>query len=257
MPAGVIPAQNGTAMDWTDEGALLSMRPHGESSAIIEVFTARHGRHAGVVRGGTSRKVAPLLQPGAQLAVEWHARLEEHLGSYRVELMKSRTASTMGERRALYGLGAVCAMLSFALPEREPHPGLYGASLHLLDALGTDPRWPVLYLLWEKALLEELGFGLDLGRCAVTGAPEDLIYVSPRSGRAVSRAGAGDWAERLLPLPAVLRGDGTASPGDVVAGLRTTGYFLEHRLATALGGKPLPAARERLVTLLQREEDTL
>lgn len=242
-------------MDWTDEGALIAVRPHGENAAIIEVFTAGHGRHAGVVRGGTSRRMAPLLQPGAQLAVEWRARLEEHLGSYRVELVKSRTATTMAERRTLYGLGAACAMLSFALPEREPHPGLYAASLRLLDAFGTDPRWPVLYLLWEKALLEELGFALDLSQCAATGAREDLAYVSPRSGRAVSRAGAGDWADRLLPLPAILRGEQAASPQDVLAGLRTTGHFLEHRLAHSLGDRPLPAARARLVALLQREEE--
>ncbi len=244
-------------MEWTDEGALLSVRPHGENAAIIEVFTEGHGRHAGVVRGGASRRMAPLLQPGAQLAVEWRARLEEHLGSYRVELKKSRTVTTMGERRTLYGLGATCAMLSFALPEREPHPGLYGASMRLLDAFGTDERWPHLYLLWELALLEEMGFALDLSRCAVSGAQSDLAYVSPKSGRAVSRAGAGDWADRLLPLPGILLGAEATQPGDVVAGLRTTGHFLERRLAASLGDKSLPEARTRLVTLLQRENDKI
>ena len=216
-------------MDWRDEGALLAVRPHGESAAIIEVFTAAHGRHAGVVRGGTSRRMAPMLQPGTQLSVEWHARLEEHLGSFRVEPVKSRAAATMGERRALYGLGAACALLSFSLPEREPHPELYRATQHLFDAMGADPRWPALYLLWELALLEELGFALDLSRCAVTGAADDLVFVSPKSGRAVSRAGAGEWADRLLPLPPCLLGQAPSHPREVVAGLATTGYFLRQR----------------------------
>ncbi|RYH08324.1 DNA repair protein RecO [Tropicimonas sp. IMCC6043] len=241
-------------MDWRDEGALLSVRPHGESSAIIEVFTARHGRHAGIVRGGTSRRIAPILQPGAQLGVEWRARLEAHLGSFRVEPLKSRAAAVMGERRALYGLGAACALLSFALPERETHPGLYVATQHLFDALGTDPRWPALYLLWEKALLEELGFALDLGQCAATGATADLAYVSPKTGRAVSRAGAGAWADRLLPLPPVLQGAPDATLRDILDGLRTTGYFLETWLAPALGDRSVPAARDRFVSLLGREE---
>ncbi|MDV7142205.1 DNA repair protein RecO [Tropicimonas sp. TH_r6] len=241
-------------MDWRDEGALLAVRPHGETAAIVEIFTAEHGRHAGVVRGGTSRKMTPILQPGTQLSVEWRARLEEHLGAFRVEPVKSRASATMGERRALYGLGAACALLSFALPEREPHPGLYGATQHLLDAMGHDPRWPELYLLWERALLEELGFALDLGTCAVTGSEEDLAYVSPKSGRAVSRAGAGIWADRLLPLPGLLRGEPATGLDDVLAGLRTTGFFLENWLAPALGDHPLPGARARFVALLEREE---
>ncbi len=241
-------------MDWRDEGALLAVRPHGESSAIIEVFTAAHGRHAGVVRGGTSRKMTPVLQPGTQVSVEWRARLEEHLGSYRVEPLKSRAVATMGDRRTLYGLGAICALLSFSLPEREPHPGLYRATQRLLDALGTDARWPALYLLWELALLEELGFALDLTDCAVTGATEGLIYVSPKSGRAVSAAGAGQWADRLLPLPGCLRGAAPSHPGEILEGLRTTGFFLETWLAPALGGRRLPEARNRFVGVLEREE---
>ncbi|WP_068118056.1 DNA repair protein RecO [Tropicimonas marinistellae] len=242
-------------MDWRDEGALLAVRPHGESAAIIEVFTAAHGRHAGVVRGGASRRMAPVLQPGAQLSVEWRARLEDHLGAYRVELLRSRAGAVMAERRALYALGAACALLSFALPEREPHSGLYGATQHLFDAFGTDPRWPALYLLWEKALLEELGFALDLSACAATGATDDLVYVSPKSGRAVSRAGAGQWADRLLPLPGALRGEPVNAPGDILEGLRTTGYFLEHWLAPSLGDRPLPPARARFVHYLARNED--
>lgn len=238
-------------MDWRDEGVLLSVRRHGETSSIIEVFTAAHGRHAGIVHGGASRKLAPLLQPGAQLDVTWRARLEEHLGSYGVEPLHSR-AGLMADRRALAGLNAVCALLGFLLPEREAHAALYGGTLRLLDRLGEPGDWALDYLRWELGLLEEMGYGLDLSRCAVTGARDDLAFVSPKTGRAVARDAAGEWADRLLPLPACLLGQGPATPGDVADGLRLTGYFLEHRLARDLGDRPLPEARRRLVALLTR-----
>lgn len=239
-------------MEWRDEGALLSVRTHGESAAIIELFTAEHGRHAGVVRGGASRRLAPVLQIGAQLDVTWKARLDEHLGAFTVEPLQSRAAGVLGDRLALAGLNAICALLSFALPEREPHPGLYIASLDLMDGLEVGPGWVLDYLRWELALLEEMGFGLDLTRCAATGATDDLIYVSPKSGRAVSRAGAGAWASKLLPLPNCLMGQGPASPADILAGLQTTGHFLNSRLAPALGDRTLPPARNRLVEILAR-----
>lgn len=239
-------------MDWRDEGTLLSVRKHGETSAIIEVFTAQHGRHAGVVRGGTSRKLAPMLQPGAQLDLAWRARLEEHIGSFNVELSRSRAATVMADRAALAGLNAITALLVFALPEREPHPGLYARSTEMLDLLGQAEAWPVAYLQWELALLEELGFGLDLSACAVTGRANDLAYVSPKSGRAVSAEGAGEWADRLLPLPPELLGVVTEDLAGVAAGLRTTGYFLETALAHSLGDRPLPEARARLVDRLSR-----
>jgi len=241
-------------MDWRDEGTLLSVRKHGETSAIIEVFTASHGRHAGVVRGGTSRKIAPVLQPGAQLDVAWRARLEEHLGSFTVEPLKSRAAAVMGDRAALAGLNAMTALLAFALPEREPHPRLYERSVAMFDLLGKTDAWPVAYLQWERALLEELGFGLDLTECAVTGAREDLVFVSPKSGRAVSADGAGAWADRLLPLPAELLGVVTGDLAGLADGLRTTGHFLVHGLAHSLGDKPLPEARARLVDMLSRAQ---
>ncbi len=239
-------------MDWRDEGTLLNVRKHGETSAIIEVFTAAHGRHAGVVRGGTSRKIAPILQPGAQLDVSWRARLEEHIGSFTVEPLRSRAAAVMDDRAALAGLNAMTALLSFALPEREPHPQLYGQSIEVFDLLGQTPAWPVAYLQWELALLEEMGFGLDLSACAVTGKTEDLVFVSPKSGRAVSVEGAGDWADRLLPLPAELQGVVTGDLAGLADGLRTTGHFLTHGLAHSLGDKPLPEARARLVDRLGR-----
>ncbi|MCV2867979.1 DNA repair protein RecO [Defluviimonas sp. WL0002] len=239
-------------MEWRDQGALLSVRPHGETSAIIEVFTAHHGRHAGVVRGGASRRVAPILQPGAQLDVTWRARLDEHIGAFVVEPLRARSG-VLSDRLALAGLNSVCALLRFALPEREAHPALYRSSIALLDALGSTPDWLTHYLRWEAMLLEELGYGLDLSSCAVTGSREDLAYVSPRSGRAVGRDAAGQWADRLLPLPPCLLGQGAATTEEVVAGLGTTGWFLEHRLASDLGTRPLPEARHRFVALLARQ----
>lgn len=239
-------------MDWRDEGTLLSVRKHGETSAIIEVFTAEHGRHAGVVRGGTSRKISPVLQPGAQLDLAWRARLEEHIGSFSVEPLKSRAAAVMGDRAALAGLNAMTALLAFALPEREPHPRLYARSVAMFDLLGQTAAWPVAYLQWELGLLEELGFGLDLTACAVTGSPDDLAFVSPKTGRAVSAEGAGAWADRLLPLPPELLGVVSEDLAGIADGLRTTGHFLVHGLAHSLGDKPLPEARARLVDRLTR-----
>lgn len=238
-------------MEWRDQGILLSNRPHGENASIIDVFTIEHGRHAGVVRGGTSRKMAPVLQPGAQLDVRWRARLEDHLGSYQPELLRSR-AFALSERLTLAGLNAVVALLAFCLPEREVHPGLYHRSEQLLDLLGQDDVWPLAYLKWELALLEDLGFGLDLSSCAVTGASEGLVFISPKTGRAVSANGAGEWADRLLPLPPVLLGQGNASNADISVALRSTGFFLETKLANALGNRPLPGARARLLDLINR-----
>lgn len=239
-------------MDWRDTGILLLLRKHGETSAIIEAFTPEHGRHAGVVRGASSRKLGPVLQPGAQLDLQWRARLEDHLGSYTVELQRSRAAQAMGSRMALAGLNAVVALLGFCLPEREPHLPLYRRSESLLDLLGQDDLWPLAYLRWEMALLEELGYGLDLSACAVTGANAHLMYISPKSGRAVSATGAGAWADRLLPLPPVLRGEGDASDTEVIKALRVTGYFLESKLAPALGTRPLPEARAQWIDRLEQ-----
>ena len=239
-------------IEWQDEAVVLALRPHGETSVIAEVFTPLHGRHAGIVRGGTSRKIAPMLQPGAQIAVVWKARLEEHLGSFTVEPIRSRAAMAMADRLALAGLNAVTALLSVVMAERDPHPALYARSIDLLDLLDQGEIWPLAYLQWELALLEEMGFGLDLATCAVTGSAEGLIYVSPRSGRAVSAAGAGDWADRMLPLPPVLRGQGNADLPDIRAALGTTGYFIEHRLMRGSGDRHLPAARERLLAVLSR-----
>ncbi|TCL00481.1 DNA replication and repair protein RecO [Shimia isoporae] len=238
-------------MDWRDQGFVLSTRKHGETSVILEVFTPEHGRHAGVVRGGVSRKMTPILQPGHQLDVTWRARLEDHLGSFTVEPVRSR-ATVLSDRMALAGLNAVTALLAFCLPEREVHGDLYRRSEQLLDLLGQNDIWPLAYLRWEMALLEEMGFGLDLSACAVKGTNRHLDFVSPKSGRAVSAEGAGEWADRLLPLPPVMLGKGEAPDDEISQAFRTTGYFLSEKLAPELGLRPLPEARGRFVDLFNR-----
>jgi DNA repair protein RecO (recombination protein O) len=232
-------------IEWQDTGTLLSVRPHGESSAIVEVFTANHGRHAGVVRGGTSRRISPILQPGADLSLVWRARLEDHIGAFTVEPLRSR-AGLMADRQGLAALNAVCALLRVSLAEREAHGDLWRDTASLLDRL-SEPGWQPDYLFWELRLLEELGFGLDLASCAVTGATSGLAYVSPKTGRAVSRAAAGEWVDRLFPLPPVLGGDGNSG---LAEGLAITGHFLLRELAPVLGNKPLPEARARLVGMI-------
>jgi len=238
-------------MDWQDEAFLLTARPHGESAVIIDVMTQSHGRHAGVVRGGLSRRLAPILQPGNQLAVSWRARLEDHMGAFTVEPVRSRSGA-LGDRLALAGLSSVCALLHVALAERDPHPALYTASTDLLDRIERAPDWQAAYAFWEVLLLEETGYGLDLTECAITGGTTDLAYVSPQSGRAVGRAAAAPWADRLLPLSPVLKGARPRGPEDVLDALAVTGHFLERHLLQDLHQGPVPEARRRLVDLLAR-----
>lgn len=233
-------------MEWRDEGALLSVRLHGESSAIIEVFTGAHGRHLGVVRGGGSRRMAGTLQPGAQLSLHWQARLDEHIGNFKAEPIHARTA-LLSDGPALNALNTICALLHLALPERDPHPALYAQTITLLDLLDQGQNWQAPYLLWELRLLEEMGYALDLATCAVTGSAQDLAYISPRTGRAVSRQAAAEWAPRLLPLPRILKlHDGTNA--EVAEGLTLTTHFLTR----ALPDRPLPDARARLIDQLSR-----
>lgn len=234
-------------MEWREEGTVLRRSRHGENAVILDVMTAAHGRHAGVVPGGASAKRAALLQPGSRLMLHWRARLDDQIGSFAAEPVASR-AGLLADPLALAGLNAVCALLVFALPERDPHPRLAAATEGLLDAMQASPGWGADYLRWEMLLLEEMGFGLDLSRCAVTGAAEGLAYVSPRSGRAVTAAAAGDYAPRLLRLPALLGG----REGGLAEGLALTGHFLNARLAAELAGRPLPAARARLADMLAR-----
>ena len=237
-------------MDWRDEGVLLTARRHGEHAAIIDVFTKDHGRHAGVVRSGGSRRMAPLLQPGAQLSLEWRARLEDHLGVYQFDVERSRAAALMSDGDALAAMGAVAALLTAYLAEREPHPDFYAATVALLDALGTAPDWREAYVGWELMLLAEIGFPLDLSSCAATGAASDLVWVSPRTGRAVSADAGAPYADRLLPLPGFLSG---AGGGTISDGIALTGYFLKAWAAPAFGAHETPEARARLVDRLRNQ----
>ncbi len=241
-------------MEWSDEAIVLAVRRHGETGAIVDTLTRAHGRHAGLVRGGASRKAKAMLQPGNTLHVVWRARLNEHLGSFAAEPAKSRSG-LMDHRAALAGLNAFTSVCIAALPEREAHQSVFEAGAMLLDEMLEDgiAHWGPLYARWEAGLLDELGFGLDLTHCAATGATDDLVYVSPRSGRAVSRDGGAAYKERLLKLPPFLLGSqNEAMPSDIIAGLRLTAHFLADRVLMP-HNKELPAARLRLAELAERE----
>jgi DNA repair protein RecO (recombination protein O) len=238
-------------MLWTDEGVVLAVRRHGESAAIVSVFTRDHGRYAGLARGGFGRRARPVYQQGNLVHVTWRARLAEQLGALTGELKAPLAARLLADPARLAGLSAACALLELTLPERDPHPRLFEALGLYLEQLVGDARWLEGYVRLELGLLVELGFGLDLSRCAVTGTSEDLIYVSPSSGRAVSRAGAGAYADRLLPLPPFLVGRGPADPAQLAAGLRLTGTFLRRHLFDA-SDRSLPEARDRLLARMAR-----
>ena len=238
-------------MDWSDEAIVLSTRPHGESGLIASLLTRAHGRHAGFIPGGVSRRARPIWQLGNLVAVEWRARLAEQLGNYSGELREPHAARALDEATELAGLAAACALVDAALAEREPHPALFDGFCAFLGALG-HAGWPAIYVRLELGLLQELGFGLDLAHCALTGATEDLAYVSPKTGRAVSRAAAGPYKEKLLELPAFLSTGGLPSDDDQLRkGLDLTGYFLERHVFWP-HNKPLPAARSRFMETLQR-----
>jgi DNA repair protein RecO (recombination protein O) len=240
-------------MEWSGPAIVLSSRAHGENGVIVELLTRDHGRHLGLVHGGTSRRQQPTLQPGNTLDVHWRGRLAEHLGNYTAELSRARAGALMEGRASLVGLNAFSAVCGAALPERQPYPRVFEAGEILLDAMADSDaaHWLPLYARWEAGLLEALGFGLDLSECAATGSTDDLIYVSPRSGRAVSKAGAGIYANRLLKLPGFLTGADDAHPGpeEIAAALRLTGYFLLERVLEPHGAE-MPQARIRLDSLL-------
>lgn len=233
-------------MEWTGEATVILGRKHGEHGIILTVFSREAGIVSGLVPGGASAKRAAMLQPGNRLSLRWRARLADQLGTFQAEPARARPG-LLGNALSLAGLNAVTALLAFALPERDPHPRLSDMTESLLDHIDAGQDFALSYLMWEIALLDELGFGLDLTSCAVTGARDGLAYVSPRTGRAVSHAGAGEWADRLLPLPSLLGGTGNGGLADA---LRITGHFLHLGLGQ---DRALPPARQRLIVRLAPE----
>ena len=238
-------------MEWTDEAIVLGMRRHGEANAILEVMTRTHGRHLGLVRGGAGSRLRPLLQPGNGVRATWRARLDEHLGHFVVEGMRQRAGAFMAAAHAAYGITHLAALCRL-LPERDPHEAVHEALTAVVDHLDDRTLAAMLVARFELAMLGELGFGLDLDQCAATGASADLVYVSPKSGRAVSRLAGDPWRERLLRLPAFLRQEGQAAPDDITAAFALTGFFLVRHVLEPRGGA-LPAARELFIAAVLRE----
>jgi len=239
-------------MEWRDEGIIIGVRRHGETSAIVETMTRHHGRHLGLVRGGRSRKMQPTLQPGNRVDLIWRARLDEHLGTFQAEALELNAARLFDAATAVYGLQTVAAHLRL-LPERDPHPALFETLALVLSHLEDASVAGELIVRFELLLLDELGFGLDLARCAATGARENLIYVSPKSGRAVCAEAGKPWHDQMLPLPAFLdRASGTSAD---MAGFdqayRLTGYFFDRHVYEPRGLTP-PEARAGFMAALRR-----
>jgi DNA repair protein RecO (recombination protein O) len=222
-------------MQWTDDGIVLGVKRHGEANAILELMTHGHGRHLGLVRGGFGSRLRPVLQPGNSVSAAWRARLDEHLGNYTVEGLRLRAASYFSAPHAIYGVTHLAALMRL-LPERDPHTGLYEALDAILDQLDDPALAAPMVVRFELRLLSELGFGLDLEQCAATGASGDLAYVSPKSGRAVSRTAGEPWADKMLRLPEFLRRhDAIPSGHDLADGFALTGYFLTRHVLEARG----------------------
>jgi DNA repair protein RecO (recombination protein O) len=238
-------------MEWHDTGFVLTARRHGENAVVVELLTRDHGRHAGLVRGGQSPKLRAVLQPGNAVAAVWRGRLAEHLGSIACEITRAHAARILDDPDRLAALSAAAALVVAALPEREPHRDIFASFEDLLEALGSAADWPARYVGWERDLLAALGFGLDLGRCAVTGITTDLAYVSPRTGRAVSRAAGLPYHEKLLALPVFLSRGEPADRNQITLGLRLTGHFLASHVFMPQG-RALPPARSRLVDRMRQ-----
>ena len=236
-------------MEWTGEGLIIGVRRHGETSVIAEVMVEGRGRHLGLVRGGRSAKLSATLQPGNLVQLTWRARLEEHLGTFAIELIRGRAAEFIADRTKLYASQLLCDHLRL-LPERDPHDRLLGLAVHALEGEKSALELGATLARFELTLLDELGFGLDLSSCAVTGVTEGLTHVSPKSGRAVSLAAAAPYTGRLLELPAFLLGKGPVSgPADLTAAFALTGYFLDMHVWLPRELEP-PATREPLVRML-------
>ncbi|MGI8570034.1 MAG: DNA repair protein RecO [Methylocella sp.] len=240
-------------MEWRDDGLIIGTKKHGETSVIVEAMTRAHGRHFGLVRGGRSKRMQPLLQPGNHAELVWRARLDEHLGTFSVEPVKLRTACLMASAEALHAVCLVAALLRLG-PERDPHPALYETAMRIAGGIDRPEILAPLIVRFEAKILAQMGFGLDLKTCAATGATDDLVYVSPKSGRAVSKAAGEPYKARLLPLPAFLRGKIAAedlSPADIRNGFRLTGFFLLRDLFGPRG-QTLPEARGAYLAELEK-----
>jgi len=238
-------------MEWRDDGLVIGARKHGETSVILELMTRQRGRHLGVVRGGRSQAMRPVLQPGNLVVASWRARLEDHLGVFAIEPLESRAARFLDRSAALHGVAALAALLRL-LPERDPHEELFEMADAIAAGLASAGSAAPAMARFELALLGALGFGLDLESCALTGARGDLVYVSPKSGRAVSREAGAPWRDRLLPYPAFLQEEsGPPSADDVISAFRLTGYFLT-RDVLAPRGAAMPASRTLFIDALTR-----
>jgi DNA repair protein RecO (recombination protein O) len=238
-------------MQWTDDGLILGVRRQGETSVVLELFTRAHGRHLGLVRGGRSRRLRATLQPGNTVRANWRARLDDHLGAFVVEPLAARAGRLMERADALHGVGHMAGLLRL-MAERDPHEPLYETAEIVAEHLDDPQAAPALLVRFELAILAELGFGLDLSCCAATGATEDLIYVSPKSGRAVGREAGAPYADKLFMLPPFLIAGGanaTPTPGDVAAGFALTGHFLATRVWEPRGQRP-PDSRAAYLALL-------
>ena len=231
-------------IEWQAEAIVLAARPHGESAVVAELLTRQQGRCAGLVQAGQSKRMRAVLQPGNQVSAVWRARLSEHLGRFAIELTASRAAGFFDSPGRLAALSSAAALCAASLPEREPHPASYDGFVALLEALEGE-HWAEVYVQWELLLLGDLGFGLDLSRCAAGGENDQLAYVSPRSGRAVSLSASEPYRDRLLPLPGFLAGRGTGGEREVAEGLALTAHFLERHIFHPRDRR-LPAERLRL-----------
>lgn len=232
------------AISWEDNGIVLAVRRLGEHDAIVSLLTETQGRHTGVVKGGSGKTARALLQPGNVVKASWRGRLDTHIGTYALEPVHAYAAGALSAPAALAGLTALCAMIELALPEREPHGAVYRHTLSLLAHLGA-PGWAAEYVLWEMELLRDMGYGLDLRTCAATGTTEDLVYVSPRSGRAVSRGAGAPYVDKLFALPAFLKSEqAEIHETDIVQGLALTGHFFEAHVFGPHRQK-MPASRVR------------
>ena len=239
-------------MEWNDDAIALAARPYGETGVILEALTRQRGRHLGLLHGGASRRLKSSVLIGNTLSVTWRARLSEHLGTFTIELRRERAGALLENRDALVGLNAFAEVARAVIPEREPHETIFAAAEILLDSMSESDflHWGALYVRWEAGLLNALGFGLDLRTCAATGSADNLRYVSPKSGRAVSAEAGAPYRSRMLPLPLFLLQSAEAAPtrAEIADGLRLTGYFLRERVL-APHHRPVPPARLRLDAL--------